>query len=112
MSQLPPPPGTAGYYPQQVIVYQGTHGLAIFSGLAGILSWFICPFVGALAAIITGHIALADLKHSPRPGRGWAIAGLILGYLHLAVYGLIAFLVLALGFGTIAMLGSSPTPTP
>jgi hypothetical protein len=63
-------------------------------------------------AIITGHVALADLKHSPRPGRGWAIAGLILGYLHLAVYGLIAILVFTLGFGTIALLGNSPAATP
>ena len=31
---------------------------------------------GALAGIITGHISLAQLKHSGQSGRGLAIAGL------------------------------------
>jgi hypothetical protein len=35
---------------------------------------------GALAGIITGHISLAQLKHSGQSGRGLAIAGLALGY--------------------------------
>lgn len=35
---------------------------------------------GALAGIITGHFALAQLKHSGQSGRGLAIAGLAVGY--------------------------------
>ena len=35
---------------------------------------------GALAAIITGHISLAQLKHSGQSGRALAIAGLVVGY--------------------------------
>jgi hypothetical protein len=35
---------------------------------------------GALAGIITGHISLAQLKHSGQSGRGLAIAGLAVGY--------------------------------
>ena len=116
MGQLPPPnppPSGAGYYVQPVVVYnQGTHGLAVFSGLAGIFSWFVCPFVGALAAIITGHIALSDLKRAPRPGRGWALTGVILGYLHLAVYGLLVLLFVFGIFGTMYLISVQPTPSP
>ncbi len=35
---------------------------------------------GALASIITGHISLAQLKHSGQSGRALAIAGLAVGY--------------------------------
>jgi hypothetical protein len=35
---------------------------------------------GALAGIITGHISLAQLKHSGQSGRALAIAGLAVGY--------------------------------
>lgn len=47
---------------------------------------------GAVAGIITGHIALAQLKTNPKSGRALAIAGVVVGY---------AFLALAI-FGTIA----------
>src|SRR5258706_5286101 len=105
-----PPPG---YYPQPVVVYnQGTNGFAIFSGIAGILSWFICPFIGALAAVLTGHIAMADLGRSPRPGRGWALTGIILGYAHLAIYGLIVTLLTLGVFGTCAAVALLPGSTP
>lgn len=111
MSQLPPPSG-GSYYPQPVVVYEGTHGLALFSGLAGIFSWFICPFIGAVVAIITGHIALSELKRSPQPGRGWAITGLILGYAHLVIYGLLVLLFVFGAFGTLWLLSVTPTPSP
>jgi len=35
---------------------------------------------GAVAGIITGHFALAQLKHSGQSGHGLAIAGLAVGY--------------------------------
>lgn len=36
--------------------------------------------LGSVAAVITGHIALAQLKNSKESGRPLAIAGLVLGY--------------------------------
>lgn len=47
---------------------------------------------GAVAAVITGHIALAQLKTDNRSGRGLAIAGLVVGYafVALAIFGGIA----------------------
>ena len=52
--------------------------LAVVS-LASAVSW-----VGAVAGVITGHIALAQIKRSGEKGRGLAIAGLVVGYLYIA----------------------------
>ena len=41
---------------------------------------------GAVAAIITGHFALAQLKQKPKSGRGLAIAGLAVGYATIAFW--------------------------
>ena len=49
--------------------------LSIVSLVAGILGGF------GLVAVITGHIALSQIKKRAEGGRGLAIAGLIIGYL-------------------------------
>lgn len=41
----------------------------------------VSAFLISLAAIITGHLALSQIKKSGEKGRGLALAGLILGYL-------------------------------
>ncbi|MEN9953678.1 MAG: hypothetical protein RL028_280 [Actinomycetota bacterium] len=40
--------------------------------------------VGALVAVITGHIALKQIKQTSEAGRTLALTGVVLGYLHLA----------------------------
>ncbi len=64
-----------------------TSALAIWSLVTGILG-FCCigPF-GILPAIICGHMALSRMKQSGGQlgGGGMAIAGLVLGYLGLAL---------------------------
>jgi peptidyl-prolyl cis-trans isomerase B (cyclophilin B) len=50
-----------------------TNGLAIAS--------LICAFIFPLLAVIFGHLALHQIKHSAQQGRGIAVAGLLLGYL-------------------------------
>lgn len=47
--------------------------------IATAISW-----VGAVAGVITGHIALAQIKRTGEKGRGLAITGLVLGYLYIA----------------------------
>jgi hypothetical protein len=42
--------------------------------------------VGALIAVITGHVSLAQIKRSGESGRGLAIGGLVVGYLHIAFW--------------------------
>jgi peptidyl-prolyl cis-trans isomerase B (cyclophilin B) len=59
--------------------------------IASAISW-----VGAVAGIITGHVALTQIKRSGERGRGLAITGLVLGYLYVA--GAIAFGVLGMLF--------------
>jgi peptidyl-prolyl cis-trans isomerase B (cyclophilin B) len=56
----------------------------------------VLAFFISLGAIITGHIALSQIKRTGEGGRGLAIAGLVLGYIGL-VLGLFLF-VLALIF--------------
>ncbi len=59
---------------------------AIISLVAGIAGWTILPFLGAIAAIITGHMAKSEIKKSMGmiTGNGMATAGLVLGYLNIA----------------------------
>ena len=42
--------------------------------------------IGAVAAVITGHIALAQLKTDGKSGRALALAGLIVGYATIAFW--------------------------
>lgn len=42
--------------------------------------------IGAVAAIITGHVALTQIKKSGESGRGLALAGTIVGYLTIAFW--------------------------
>lgn len=97
----PPPPGTPGAPPYAGQPYGGpppfgaypgpmaptTSGWAIASLATGIASYVFVPFIGAIAAVIFGHIALNEIKNAQGrvEGRGMAIAGLVLGYVHFAL---------------------------
>ena len=50
---------------------------------------------GAVAGIITGHVALAQIKHTAQKGKGLAIAGLVAGYAGLAGFALMGALSVA-----------------
>jgi hypothetical protein len=79
----------------------GTNGLAIAALVLGIL-WLY--WVGSILAVIFGHIALSQIRHTGQRGRGLAIAGLVLGYVGLALFLLVIFLVI---FGvTVAHTGT------
>jgi hypothetical protein len=64
-----------------------TSTLAIVSLVTGIICWFILPFLGAIVAVVTGHLAKREIKDSQGSlsGDGLATAGLVLGYIHLAL---------------------------
>ncbi|MFD0895151.1 DUF4190 domain-containing protein [Luteolibacter ambystomatis] len=87
VSELVGPVPVAVPYPQApygAVPYVPSSGLAIASMVCGIVSLFLCYFaiLGAIPAVICGHLALTRIKESPIPmgGRGMAIAGLVLGY--------------------------------
>jgi hypothetical protein len=79
-----------------------TNTMAIVSLASGILSWFAVPVIGAIVAIVTGHMARSQIKASlgTEGGDGLAIVGLILGYVHMLVM-CAGFLFFLLFFGSI-----------
>lgn len=80
---------------------------AVLSLVFGILTWIALPLVGAVVAVVTGHVARGEIRRAQGAldGDGMAIAGLILGWaqLLLCVLALLAFL---LFFGGLAVLAS------
>lgn len=64
-----------------------TSGLAIASLISGVADWIVLPFIGAIVAIITGHLAKREIDASMGrlTGGGMATAGLILGYVQLVL---------------------------
>ncbi len=79
--------------------------LAIISLVSGILGWTFVPFLGSLVAVVTGHLARAEIKREPErlEGDGMAVAGLILGY-SLLIISLVCIALLILFFGGLAVL--------
>lgn len=79
-----------------------TSSLAVVSLVFGILAWCLLPFIGALVAIICGHLARGEIRRSAidsrTEGDGMAVAGLVLGYVQLAFCVLGVFLLIALVF--------------
>ena len=66
-----------------------TSPMAIVSLVFGIGCWVIFPFLGAIVAVVTGHIARGEIRRAPPgtlEGDGLALAGLILGWIHLAFW--------------------------
>lgn len=85
-----------------------TSSLAIASLVSGILGWTLLPLLGSLVAIVTGHMARAELRRQPErlQGDGLAVGGLVLGYTALAL-GLLAIVAFVLLFGGMFWLSSS-----
>ena len=91
---IPPPPqpgwggpetawgGPAGYAPPPK-----TNPLATISLIAGVVQFVCFYFIGAIVAIVTGHIARSQIRRSngTQGGAGMALAGIILGYVGLVL---------------------------
>jgi hypothetical protein len=91
-----------------------TNTLAIVSLVAAIGSFFahVIPGIGgftvALVAVITGHMARGQIKKTGEQGMGMATAGLIIGYIHLALLALLVIVIVIVIFVLgIAMFGVS-----
>ena len=106
--QLPPasapkgsavPPVQSAHGPAAPYIPQGTLPPAVYTQVApnsnsaivslifGILSWVLLPLIGAIVAIVAGHMARREIRDSGGRvgGSGMATAGLILGYLHIVL---------------------------
>ena len=86
---------------------------AIISLVAGILTWFSVPLlflviptpICAIAAIVAGHMARAEIRRAPDQveGNGLALTGLILGWSLVAIV-VLSIVVAILFLGGIAAL--------
>ena len=87
-----------------------TSTYAVISLVAGILGWSLLPFLGSIGAIIFGHLGRSEIRRSngQMEGDGLAIAGLILGWLSVAMWviGIALFIVFFGGLAWIAALNS------
>ena len=79
-------PAPAGYAPQVI----PNSPLAITSLVSGILAWVVVPFIAAIIAIVTGHMARGEIRRAGGrlSGDGMAIIGMVLGYAQLALIAL------------------------
>jgi Domain of unknown function (DUF4190) len=114
MSQMPPggppnyppnyppyvPPGMQGPSGYSLPPTTRTSGAAITSLVCGLI--MCIPFVTGLVAVITGFIGISTTSNPAVKGRGMAIAGLILGLLSLAGWGLLSIGSVALFHGSTA----------
>ena len=86
-----------------------TNSLAIASLISGILAWLGVFGVGGILAVIFGHMAKKEIRNNlgAQTGDGLATAGLVLGYLNIAIAVVAVCVVLAILGGGLAMLGLS-----
>jgi hypothetical protein len=81
---------------------------AMISLAFGIISYFVLPIIGAIVAIVAGHMARKEIRESGGrvAGSGMATAGLILGYVHIGLIVLVACGFIALIALGVAIEGS------
>jgi hypothetical protein len=100
-NQYPANPYPYNPYPYgyQPVPMQQDCGAATVSLVFGILAYIILPAIGALVAIICGHVGLAQIKESngAMRGRGSAIAGLVLGYIQLGCFAILILVIILAG---------------
>jgi hypothetical protein len=65
---------------------QTTNGLAVASLVLGLVGWTLAG-VGSVLAVIFGHIAIKQIDRSggTQHGRGMALAGVVMGWIAIAV---------------------------
>lgn len=90
-------------YPPSGYQTASTNGLAIASFILGLVGWMACG-VGSVVAVILGFVARSQIRnsHGRQGGDGLALAGIILGFLA------IALVVLFFVIGSIANSNSGP----
>jgi hypothetical protein len=79
---VPPAAGGPGVPP-----YQPYQAPAPSSGTTNVLAIvaFVASFFVNIVGIVCGHIALSQIKRTGEKGRGFALAGLIIGYVSVAI---------------------------
>ena len=105
------PPAYPPQQPGSYAVGRPTNTLAIVSFCLGIAGYVVLPFIAGIAAVVTGHMARGQIKQTGEGGNGFAIAGLILGYVNvlLSVLAVVVIVIVAVIIGAAAVHnGSTP----
>jgi hypothetical protein len=94
-----------------------TSKLSITSLVSAILGLTFLPVIGAIIAVATGHVAMGEIRESGGrlEGKSLAKAGLILGYLQIAlavIAGLIILLVFVFAGAVVVQNAQTPAATP
>jgi hypothetical protein len=71
-----------------------TNALSIVSLISSLVGLFIIPIIASIVGVITGHMALGQVKRNGENGRGMALAGVIIGWVSLGLWiiGIIFFI--------------------
>ncbi len=79
-----PFPQAAPLAPMPVV--RPTNALAIASVVCSAASWVVAPFAAAIIGVVLGHMARKQIREGggAEGGDELAVAGLVIGYLHLA----------------------------
>ena len=113
-----PPPIGQPVAPQWVAPSSAPYGVAgppnstaaVVSLIFGILSWVFLPVIGPIVAVVAGHMARAEIRrlNGQVGGGGMAMAGLVLGYLQIALLALAICAIVVIGI--LATIGSRVSP--
>ena len=97
-------PGYAGYPP-----VAPSNSMAVISMILGIVGVTFVPVLASIAALITGYSARRQIDERGEGGRGMAVAGIVLGWVGVAlgVLGLLAFIAVIAFAGFAASNGST-----
>ncbi|MCZ4563452.1 DUF4190 domain-containing protein [Rhodococcus sp. IEGM 1401] len=63
-----------------------TNTLAIVSLVLAILGLTFLPLIASVCAVVCGHISRGQIKRTGEGGSGFATAGLVVGYVSIAVF--------------------------
>lgn len=88
------PPRPDQWAPPGPPTSQRTNGLAVAALVLGCLFFF---GITALVAVILGFVAISQIKAGNGSGRGMAIAGVVLGFVGLAMYAVIIVVAIFVG---------------
>lgn len=110
-------PGTPPVYqPQQFGAQQfaaqryQTNGMAIAALVCGVAQVFLW-FLAAIPAIVLGHMARKQIRQTGEQGDGMALAGMILGYIGLALTVLFVIIIVILGVAAAHSGNFNPGPS-
>jgi hypothetical protein len=104
---VPTVPVAAVAYRQQILQSGTTSVSAVVSFVLGCLGWLGMPVIGAIGAVVSGHVARREIRQSGGRlvGGGLATAGLVLGYVQVGLIASAAITIAAIAMTAVALGG-------